>query len=256
MRLCDTWNIGGRIGVGTFLFLLLLSSPVFAGGAPASGKTVNGLVLETQYLINGISQSGVTDPAWPEAELRVWINSAIEDINVLAGAQESSERFTVSTGTSEYAMTSSYLYLKDVAYQTGATTFRTLSKGKFEDVGNLQKADEPAYWYEVNGKVGIYPLQDTKDATASGNTIYAIYVPLNSTLSGASAIPTPAMFDQAILYFVAKRAFAKHGKVDMAGYYDTLYNREVFVRKGIYEKERSIWDIIFPKNLTPEKGQQ
>lgn len=242
------WPIGGRLWIGTAIIICLICSPAFAGGSTVSGKTVNNLLDESRYLFNGISQSGVTDPGWPDTEIRAWINDAVSDISTITECQEDSQRFTLSTGTSEYTMTASYMYVKDVVYQTGTTAFRTLMQGKLGDVGNIQQADEPKYWYELDGKIGIYPLKDTKDATISGDTIYVVFIPFTATLSGGSSIPTPAMFDQAILYFVAKRAFAKFGKAEQSAFYDQLYTRELAIRKGIYDRERSIWDVILPKN--------
>jgi len=225
------------------ILILFHSGTAFAGGASPSGKTADNLITEIRYYLSP------GDSYWTDAELLAWINDAVQNINLRDHVLESSQMFTVSTGTSEYAL-STYLSIKGVLYQTGVTAFKSLLKGKFEDIGFKDpQYDKPTYWYEYNGKCGIYPLKDTKDHTSSGNTIYVLTVPISDTLVGASAIPTPALFDRAIIYYATGQALMKDRQFGFANQFMSQYFSELDrIRIDILDSEKSIWDIITPKN--------
>jgi len=154
---------------------------------------------------------------------------------------------TLFSGTSEYSIGSNYLFVKDVIYQSGSTTYKALKKGKILDVGNVT-GEEPAAYYEFNGKVGIYPLIDSDNTTVTGNTIYILTTTLPSTLTGTSSIPTPASFDRAIVYYVASQAFMfDPGKGEMAAFLLNQYYSEVDrFRADFLDWKPAWWEKIYP----------
>jgi len=187
----------------TVFLLFLAPFEVIAGGASTSGKTVTNLIVEVRNFLNE-----PTGSFWSDTEITTWLNDAVRSVNRQTLSTEAREKFVVDSGTSEYAMTETYLMVKGATLQTGVTAYKALFRGKAEDVGHVNK-DEPTYFYEFNGKVGIYPLKDTSDFTSTGTTLYVSYVPYQSTLSGSSTIPTPAILDRAIVYYAVAQALYK-----------------------------------------------
>lgn len=228
------------------LFILLWASFSFAGGATASGKTVANLITEVRYILN--ESASATGKMWSDTELTVWINDAVRNIVARTHCLESGNtRHVLSSGTSEYPLSSNYIFVKGVIYQSGATTYKALKKGKILDVGNVT-GEEPASYYEFNGKVGIYPLADSDNTTVTGNTIYILTTTLPSTLTGTSSIPTPASFDRAILFYVASQATLKDQQQDRSAWYFNQYASEIDrFRVDNLDFEQSIWDIFYPK---------
>ena len=236
-----------------FLVLIFLSWTAFsfAGGATTSGKTAANLITETRYILN--ESASAEGKMWSDTEITAWINDAVRNIVNRAHCLESGiTRHVLSSGTSEYAIGGSYIYVKGVIYQSGTTTYRALTRGKVLELGNVT-GDAPSSFYEFNGKVGIYPLKDSEFTTVSGNTIYIIAVTLPSTLTSSSTIPTPSAYDRAIIYYVVSQALLKDNRDGRAkSFLDQYYSEIDRFRVDNEEMEQSMWDIFYPKRKVNE----
>jgi len=227
------------------VLLLLPPSSAFSGGQTVSGKTVDDLVTEARYILN--ESASASGKMWTDAEIETWINDAVRNIIARTHCLESSEQHTLDSGTSEYTISNDYVFVKTVLYQSGETEFRALLPSSVDVLGYVP-GDEPKHFYEYNGKVGVFPLKDSRDATVSGNTIYVYYVPMQETLSGTSSIPTPASFDRAILYYTISQAFLKDGQMDRSDRFWSQYSQEIDrYRMDFLERKKSIWEIIAPR---------
>ena len=245
-----------KINLSIIICLAILSLAyvpiVHSAGATASGKTVADLTSEVRSLLNES-----TADFWTDAEIVIWINSAIKNVIARTHCLSSVTQFTLDSGTSEYKIVEDYVFVKGVIYQSGVTTFRALSKGSEAAVG-LTTKEMPQYFYETKAKpgVGIYPLIDSKDTTVSGNTIYVSFVPLQATLTGTSSIPTPATFDKHIVYYAAGHGFIKDNKLLRAKLMLEQYQSELDrFRIDLYDWEKSIWDYLLPKQR-PADGKE
>ena len=234
-----------------FLVLIFLSWTAFsfAGGATTSGKTVANLITETRYILN--ESASAEGKMWSDTEITAWINDAVRNIVNRTHCLESGiTRHVLSSGTSEYAIGGSYIFVKDVIYQSGATDYKALTRGGILALGNVT-GDEPSSFYEFNGKVGIYPLKDSEYTTISGSTIYIIAVTLPSTLTGTSSIPTPSAYDRAIIYYTVSQALLKDNKADRSQWFLNQYYSEIDrFRVDNEEMEQSIWEVFYPKGQT------
>jgi len=232
------------------IFFVVFVFAVIVNASEQSGRTVSDIMTETRYLINGYMANGSEDTYWSDAELVSWINYAVRNVRVRAkNTMLESESFVLSSGTSEYVPTSNYLYVRAVMYQSATTAFMPLLPSTFED-RTAETGAEPKYFYELSGKVGVYPLKDDalNDVTVTGNTIYVLTVPRGIVLTSSDTLPTPALFDRSILFYTAAQALRKNGLFESADYFETLANKEIDrLRVDIYESKMSIWDTLYPK---------
>jgi hypothetical protein len=187
-----------------FLSLLLLL-PVLAwagGGQSTSGRALSDLVDEVEYLVDN-------DPYFDSTQIVSHLNAAIDDVVWQTGCTEATEQQAVTAGTTEYALSSSYMKVTNVSWlPSGSTSWQTLLRGKPNDLGYLaHEGAEPKYWYERSGFIGVYPLKDTDNTTVTGTSIYVTYVPLLGTFSSSDEVPVPAVLEQPLVFYAAGRCF-------------------------------------------------
>lgn len=217
------------------VILFTISLICYAGGPTTSGTTVNGIVTLARYTLREATAS-----FWSDAELISHVNSAIREIVEKTHCLQSVEQKTLSSATTEYALSSSYVVVDLILYQSGTTAYKRLTK-RDPIYGKIDlDLTEPEFWYEAGGKIGIYPV----GTTASGNTAVIYYIPLQSTLSGASSVPTPASLDDAVVYYTLAQALPKQQKFDVAAYYLGLFRQEIMEYRQ---------DIVYPKPETVEE---
>ena len=225
------------------LFVILLACAAFS--ASPSGKTVDDLVTEVRSFLNES-----TAAFWTDAEIERWINNGVRNIAARAHCIEETESIVISSATTEYALSSSYVAVKRVLYQSGATAYKALLRGQKEQIGHVDKdLEEPEFFYESGEGVVIYPIKDSSTVTSSGNTIYVVYVPAVSTLSGTSAIPTPEQFDRAIVYYATAQALFKKRFFGSAREYMSQYYDEVdrFRADFIETPEKELQEVVKSK---------
>jgi len=238
------------------IVFFLITGNVYASNQSASGKTTTDLITEAKDILNDDS----TNPFWSDAELLRHLNNAVQEIIEVSGCSEIVQTQTITAGVSEYDISSNYVKINDVFYQSGATAFKALVKEDRSIIGRIEgDFTEPEYWYEAIGSVGIYPVidSDTPEGgtmTVSGNTVYIILTALQPDLTSGSNIPTPSCFDSAIVYYVLKQAFLKDRQGEMVKYYETKYQQKTAYCIELLDKSpESLWDIVKPKESVKER---
>lgn len=149
---------------------------------------------------------------WSDAELLVWVNNAIIDVVTRSRCIETTENVTLVAAQAEYAITASYIGITGAFYNDG-TTIKGLQRRAIKDIGTEEYSTVPIYWYEWNGKIGIYPVAT---AATAGKivTVYLISRPTAVIASGT--IPTPACYDRLLTIFVAAQGYKKDSQFDKA----------------------------------------
>lgn len=221
-----------------FCVIFFLFSSVCWADRTTSGVTLGGLVTEVRSFIVEPTASFVSD-----LEIETWINKAVMNVVAWSRCMTGSTQFVLDTGVTEYEMLDNYVAVTGVQYQSGATKFRSLKPTNVNQRDRVAKGfDKPEFFYEDNGVVGILPLKDTDTHTATGNTIYVLYVPLQSKLETPDAIPTPADYDELIVYYATWHAFLKKQFYTSAAIFKTLYREEI---------DRYRQDLVYK----PKKGE-
>ena len=216
--------------------VLFLIGIAFSGSETTSGKTANNLITIIRYHLNESTAS-----FWSDTELLSHINDAIREIVEKTHCIESIEFFTLSSGVTEYAISSDYVYINRALYMSGVTSgtsvYSTLKRlRRQEPIYGYTNEDleAPEFFYDSNGYLSVWPVTDD----SSGNTVAAYYVPLQTALSGASSIVTPASLDDAIVYYTTAQAFIKDGRYDRSTYFMNLFRQEIgeFRQQFVYPK--------------------
>lgn len=159
--------------------------------------------------------SGLTQDAW----------------NVVSGNFEEQD-----TGTGAYltvrsptGQTSGTWYVDDVYVNSGA---KGLKKSSPYELGLVELIDEPKYWYDWGGKVGVFPTLDSVDAEKI--TVY--YVTRPTDIVSTDNLTIPAIYDTALEYYMLAQARLKDLSYATHGYLMGLYASELErVRKTLNE---------------------
>jgi hypothetical protein len=206
----------------TLSFLLVLS--VFAASQNTSSTTGATLITQVRYLLNDTG----TDPFWDDAELLRWVNDGIEDVANKTHSLENTESISLVADTIEYSITSTtYIAIKGVHYVDVSADSVALKHGTPTMVGRLAEDYEtspiPVFWYDWNGKVGIYPSL----SSVSTETVTLYLVELPAAIASNGTIPTPKIFDNALRAFVLSRAYYKDRQYAKSAQWLGIYNSEV-----------------------------
>ena len=214
-------------------------------GRTSSSRLVSALVTEVRYNLNE-----KTADFWSDSELSAHVSEAVQNVQSRTRSIKASQTTTLTAGTTEYAISSNYITIEGVIYQSGLTEYIALLRGNRTLVGHLDADfEEPKYWYEENATVIVFPIMDTDDVTTTGNTIYITYIPMQAVLSSTSTIPTPASYDKAIIQYATGKALMK---VPDSALSETFYNRyeaelDRFRIDFLDRPRDSFWDIIKPR---------
>jgi hypothetical protein len=218
----------------------------YAGNQTTSGKTVDNLISISRDLLDVPAGESGSSAFHTDAKLQRYVNQALRDIIAKTHCMEEIESQVLDTGTSEYPISSNYVTVTGVLWEkeTGVTNFKALKRESRLTIGQLSvDTDEPEFYYEYSGKIGIVPI----DTTVSGTTIQVYYVPRQADLSsGSSPIPTPASLDPAIVFYVTSFAFAQDRRFGEAQYYMNLYRTEIqqFRQDFIYQKPETMEEAV------------
>ena len=207
------------------LFLVLFISGIcFAGSQTRSGKTADDIITEAErILINNAN-----DNFWSDAEMLGWVNEGMLDIVSKSHCLEGTAEIILSTDTKDYAWTGTSNYLTVDPHGAyiqlhSSSKYKTLTNNK-SVIGHITNTGPPAYWYEFNGRVHVWPVPI---AAYSGSTVYVDYVAIPDGCSTSGlAIETPEIYDPALVYFVISRAMSKEkNQASMA--YMNLYQQTI-----------------------------
>ena len=180
---------------------------VYAGSQARSGKTAANIITEAKWvLINNAK-----DNFWSDAEMLGWVNEGILDIVSKTHCLEDTATIVLVTDTKDYAWTGTSNYLTVDPHGAflqlhNSSKYKTLTNNK-SIIGHVIETGPPAYWYEFNGRVHVWPVPTS---AYSGSTVFVDFVPIPDGCSTASlAIETPKIYDPALVFYVISRAMSK-----------------------------------------------
>jgi hypothetical protein len=205
--------------LSALLVTFMVAGIAFAGSQATSSTAASTIITNARYYLN----EDVAD-FWTAAELLVWVNDGIVDVAGKTRAMESTEDITLVTDTLEYTLSNDYITIAGAIYISGTTYYKGLKRGSVKDVGHFEDIDEPEYYYEWNGKVGIYPLAES---ATTGDTVTIYLVERPSAVTVDQNVPTPAHYDKALTLYVAAQGFLKDRQIGRYKNLMDLYHAEL-----------------------------
>lgn len=204
-----------------FILFILFILVGFAYGASqqTSSTAASELINDAEALLNDSENR-----FWRQSELLQWLNDGMVDIVSRSHCLQSTESINLATDTLEYTITSNYITVKAVHYIDSDGAVKALRRGGPDRVGLVEDVDEPVYFYDWAGKLGIYP---TFTRTTETVTVYLITRPTAITV--LNNVTTPAIYDTALTYYMVAQAHLKalkHAKyLQSMALYDAEMNR-------------------------------
>ena len=234
--------------IAVLVTVFLWGNFAFAGSQQTSGVTAQVIIDDVRNgYLNESSTSGTT-LFWDDTkDLLTYINYGLIDIANQSFALQTTENITLSSGDSVYAISTSYFDIETIINNDASgVTNASLRRGNLQSVGHsladANTTKRPAYWVDWGGSVLIYPEPESR-SSGYNLTVYLYERPSGVTIQ--QAIPTPAIYDFALVYFVVKEAWKKKKRFDLSNIYEVLYKNEMdrlrsFFNKRPKESERIV----------------
>ena len=233
------------------IWVLSVSFPAFAANETVSGDLASTILTSVRYKLRNTSQT-----PWTDAELLDYLNDGIRKTIFRTKCLESVQISTLDTGTSEYPISSNFVSVLDVWYQSAVTKFKGLEYNKRLLKGHEDPdVAQPEYYAVESGSVIPFPMKDTADETVTGNTIFIFFTPMQTTLVAGTAIPTPATLDEALTFYVTSQAWFSVNRSDLAAAFLGLYEAELqrYETQHTNRPIESRWQLIQEQaDLTPK----
>jgi hypothetical protein len=220
--------------------LFILVGTCFAGPQATSSTTGTAMIARARTLLN---EPAANARRWSEAQMLEFLNAGMVDLALKAKCYQTSEAVTLVANTVEYALTTTaYISVASVNLNTASDGTIGLTMGNINSVGRaIVGGAEPRYWYEYNGKVGIYPAYSA--VTTETATVYLVNRP--AAIAAGSNVLTPAALDQALVYYITAQALLRDRRPQEASNYLTLYQQEVdLYRKDVAGADNETTDPI------------
>lgn len=211
----------------SIIFLFFYISNVFADSQNTSGVTAQTIIDRVQYNINATSDALYTD-----AEMLEWVNQGIFDIASRSKCLQDSYEMNLTANTYKYDISGNtkYIEITDVVYVDANSVWTGLKKVTSM---NLTQGieDRPTFWYESNvgSNLIIFP---TLSGVTGGPKVVVFYVTQPTAITLTAAIPLPAKFDQALIYYVMHKALERDRKDSTE-----LYNKYLESIDNVINKE-------------------
>lgn len=203
-----------HIAVILAAFLFLQPSP-YAANQTTSSSTGTTIITKARYYLNESTAS-----FWTDAELLAWLNDGVLDIVSRTHCLEGNETETITTGTTEYAISTAYITVKGVVYNG----VQALRKGSIEHMGDTTDVGEPAYYFIWDNNLVIYP---TPDSGASGYALTTYLVERPTAIVAGGTVAVPAQYDRALVLYIVAQALFKDEKFAKAGRFMAEYLSEL-----------------------------
>lgn len=199
--------------------VLLISAYSFAGSQQVSSTTAATIILNARAYLNDESSA----PFWDGTELLQWLNDGMVDLVGRSHCLETTENINLVADQVEYPITSSYILVKWVRYVDSDSKKHGLLPGNPFDAGSVEDVEEPAYWYDWAGKIGVYPVLSS--VTTELVTVYLVTRP--AAITPTDAITVPAIYDKALTMYVVAQAWAKDRQMGKYAQAMGLYQAEL-----------------------------
>ena len=171
------------------------------GSQYVSTTAVSAIIVRVRSLLNEGTAS-----FWSDTEFLQWTNDAIIDITAKTWCLGDSESITLANSTLGYTLVNDYITIVNILYLLSGAIVKSLIPGHPMMIGHVPDPGEPVYWYELDGKVNVFPIQ----ATTTGMTLTVEEVPVPGAMATtAGVIPIPFWFEDSIILYVLARALYK-----------------------------------------------
>ena len=157
----------------TALCIVFFSVSVYAASQQTSSTTAAEIIDDVETLLNDTDNR-----MWTAGELLQWLNDGMVDIVSRSQCLQTTETIELVSNQLEYTITSTYHSIKGVHYIDQDAGIKALIKGSPMSVGLVEDVDEPVYWYDWAGKIGVYPV-DTITPTVTDTEITFAFVDSN-----------------------------------------------------------------------------
>jgi hypothetical protein len=208
--------------------VLILCGVASAGPQGTSSTTGTAMIARARTLLN---EPAANARRWSEAQMLEFLNAGMIDLALKAKCYQTSEAVTLVANTVEYTpTTTTYIEVADVKINPASGSAFGLKRGNIRSVGAEPGTHTtPKFWYEYNGKVGIYPAYSA--VTTETATVYLVNRP--AAIAAGSNVLTPAALDQALVYYITAQALLRDRRPQEASNYLTMYQQEV----DLYRKD-------------------
>ena len=219
-----------RILIKAIIVWLVLCPSVFAESQGTSGVTAQVIIDRARYYL-----AGTGDAFWTDAtEMLNLVNAAVMEIADTTKCLEGTEVDTLLTGVTLYAISSTYFSIERAVYSGATTThdtnnFKGLKRTDIQTIGHGEDIGEPVQFYVWNDSFYVDPMPSS---AVSGYTVTLYFAERPSAIALTGAVPTPAVYDEALVLFVASRAAVKAKQWDRATQLYALYRQVVTLHLG------------------------
>jgi hypothetical protein len=206
-----------------FLSVLFLASVCFGAPQNTSTTTAASIIEKARDLLNE-----ETAGFWDDEELLRWLNDGMSDIAEKALCLQATETINMTNTTVEYTPTTSYIKVIDVWYTDSDGNIWALknatpgSRG-INRVEKLTDSDGPSYWYEFNGKLGVFPPV----TSVTSETLTVFFAQQSTDVTASQNVGTPAVFDSCLVNYIASMAHLKDRQLDDFDFYWKRYEAEL-----------------------------
>jgi len=193
----------------------------FSGTQTLSGNTVADITLECRYILNAVNSFEM----WSEAEFLAWINRGIEDIASQTYCLQAREEITLVNDQLEYDITLNYVHIVAAYHVNNAGTAKGLTLSSPANMGiDTYSSTVPSFYFDFDEKLSVFP------PLASVNNdkvwLYLAQKPAALTLS-TDAIPIPAVWESALIKYVAGIGWFKDRQNSKGAQSMTAYQQEI-----------------------------
>lgn len=156
------------------IIALLICIQCYAGNQAISQTDASVIATRARaYLSDPTTWGGTQKNRWSDAQLLQWLNDGTVDIVSRTKCLESTETVTLLLNTEEYSLTGPYISIIRAVYNDSFHGTKKKLDWMTEEIGRT-KEQQPSFWYELTGKIGIYPslsiMPDANLAIGSTNT--------------------------------------------------------------------------------------
>jgi hypothetical protein len=207
------------------LLFLLIPTFLFAGSQTTSSITAQTLITSVRL---DLAETSVS--FWADADFVRWADQAVREIVYRTKCLETdAESVTLVANTWSYALSTAFLDVETVIYDSGDTTSKTqiytLDRTDIKSIGHSKETGPPKVFCVWNDALLIWPVPRSSE---SGTTL-SVY--LDTSPSGVtvttSPIETPSYFDPVILDYMRAQAHYKERQPLLGDYYMKRFNARI-----------------------------
>jgi hypothetical protein len=229
----------GRSIILCAVILIIVASVSFAGPQDTSSTTGTNLIAQARVYL---AESSALK--WSEAQLLQFLNDGTVDIASKTLCYQGTENVNLVANTVEYTPSTSYIKVVAAIVNPASGASYGLKRADITIRGGdkVIDFDQPVYFYEFGGKVGIFPAYSA--VTTETATLYLAKKP--AAIAAGGSVPTPTYLDKALVYYITAQALLVDRRPNEAGNYLNLYFRELdryrqdFIGADIDEKADTV----------------